>query len=307
MPRLLSTSKPVPTIADMAARSIGSVTITIGLVTIPAKLFTATAKREVAFNRLERATGGRVKQPTVSSVDGRVLKHEDLVAGFEYTPDKFVTFEPDELKALELEGDPDRVRIVGLVPAATVDATHVTKSVFLGPNKGGERAYHLLASLLAHRGLVAIGQRGGRTRDELVVLAPHLSTEGLVMHECLYLDEVRTGTLTEVVPPGTPLSPEELELAGKLFDTLTRPSFRLAINAIADGGAARVKAAVDRKVAGQQIVVPPPREDAGPHVLIEQLRASVPVAARGASPKKATRRSSPASQVRQGRRASRAG
>lgn len=286
----------------MAARSIGSVTLVIGLVAIPAKLYTATSQRELAFNRLDRATGSRVKQQLVSAADGRLLEHADLISGFEYTPDKFVTFTAEELQALAAEADPDVVRIKRIVPAATVDPTHIVKSIFLGPNKGANRSYHLLASLLAHRGQVAIAQRGTRTRDDIFIVAPHRSGEGLVMHECLYEDEVRLATIVDpqVVPPGVVLAPEELELGNRLLDSFERSDFRNALADLVDTGDTRVKAAVDRKVAGHEIVVPPPRKDAGlPIDLLEQLRASVPV--RG--PKKTRAPAAPASQAQSRRRA----
>ncbi|MBX3205134.1 MAG: hypothetical protein KF764_08690 [Labilithrix sp.] len=276
-----------------APRSIGTVTIQLGVVAIAAKLFTATSKRKVEFHRLERATGARVKQPTVSSVTGRLLDGDDVVSGYEYTPGKYVVFEAPELKALEQQAQPDRLRVVAVVPAATLDPTHIVGSAFLGPNKGADRAYHLLASLLAHRGLIAIGTWGGRTRDEIVVLAPHISSEGLVLHDCYYPDEVRSSTLAEAVPPGVPLGSRELELGGRLLGELTQPSFRLVLDGLVDGGAKRVTAAVERKVDGREVVVPPPRADSSPLDLLEQLEASL---ARG--PKKARPAAAPASRKR---------
>jgi len=258
----------------MAARSIGSVTLVLGLVTIPLKLFTATSPKEVKFNRLDRASGARVKQKLFSEADGRELEHADLISGYEYTPDQFVAFDAEELKALEAEGEPERVRITEIVTAVTFEATNVAKTIILGPDKGANRAYHLVASLLAHRGLVAVGQRGGGKRDDLIVIAPHGSGEGLVMHECFYADEVRLETLREV-PAGVTLAPLELELAGQLLDSMAQEKF--APERFVDGGAARVLAAVEKKVAGHRIVLPPPRENVAPIDLLAQLRASVPV------------------------------
>lgn len=262
--------------ARMAARSIGSVTIALGSVAIPVKMFTAQAKREICFNRIDRKTGGRVKQQQISAADGRVLESADIISGYEYTPDQFVTFEPDELKALELAGDPSTVRIRAVAPLEQLDPMRVIRSVILGPDKGAARAYHLLASLLAHRGELAVGQLGGRTRDALVVLAPHPSGEGLVLHECLYTDEIRLETLREVGAPGVVLTSEELELGARVLDGIRHSQIAIALGMLSDGGADRVKAAVDRKVAGQQIVTPPPREAGAPLDLLEQLRASAP-------------------------------
>lgn len=283
------------------ARSIGSVTLTIASVAIPAKLYTAQSKREIAFNRLDRKTGSRVKQQLVSAADGRVLEPADLISGYEYTPDHFVTFEPAELKALEAKADPDRLRITSVVSLETFDAMHVVKSNILAPDKGAERAYHLLASLLVHRAEVAVGQWGGRTRDDVVVVSPrpmHDGKIGLVVHECLYPDEVRSATLAEVAPAGVTLPPRELELGARLLDQFERESFAAALAGLVDGGAARVKAAVEEKAAGHQIVVPPPKDGAAPVDLLAQLEASVP--ARG--PKKA-RATPPASRLQARRRA----
>lgn len=277
----------------MASRSIGSVTILFGLVAIPAKLHTAHAKKEVSFNRLVRGSGARVKQLIVSAADGEHLKSDDIVSGFEYTPDQFVTFTPEELKALELEGDPGRVRIAEVVPRATLDPSHIVKTVNLSPDKGADRPYHLLATQLAARGAVAVGQRGGRTRDDLVVIAPIVTTLGVAlrMHECLYADEVRG--VDELQTSGVAISDVERKLADRLLDGLERPNFDAG--RFADGGSARLKAAVDTKVDGRQIVIPPPQEAQGPIDLLEQLRASVP------GPKKA-RRAPASSPVRSARR-----
>ncbi|MBX3264895.1 MAG: hypothetical protein KF782_34810 [Labilithrix sp.] len=283
-----------------APRSIGSVTITIECVVIPTKLYTATSKRKVDLHRLERATGARVRQPTVSSVSGRDLGRDDVISGYEYTPEKYVTFEPAELKALEQQAQPDRIRIVAAVPAETFDPTHVEGSVFLGPDKGGERSYHLLANGLALRGLVAIGQWGGRTRDELVVLAPHLSGKGLVMHYVLYPDEIRRSTLDEAVPTVAKLSGVEIGLCSALIAKFERPTFEAALADLVDRGAERIRATVDRKVAGHEVVVPPARVDNSPLDLLEQLRASV---GSDAGPKKARAGGAPSSRMQPRKRA----
>jgi DNA end-binding protein Ku len=269
----------------MTARSIGSVTISFGLVAIPAKLYTAHAPKKVSFNRLDRETGSRVKQQMISEATGRVLKGEDLVDGYEYTPDQFVTFAAEELKALEAKADPSRITVVEVAPRATLDTVHILKSVLLDADKGGDRAMQLFASRLAKRGAVAIGQRGGRTRDELVVLAPGGERAALVLHECLYADEVRS---LEKGDAPISLTKAERDLADQLLEELAVEAFDAS--RFTDNGATRIAAAVEEKKAGGQIVVPPPVTTTIPLDLVSQLKASV----RGA-PRK-TRRA-PASQA----------
>lgn len=276
----------------MAARSIGSVTLLIGLVAIPAKLFTAVSTKEVKFNRLHKPPcGSRIQQRTICAAEDKTLESEDVVLGYEYTPDKFVTFSPEELKALELAADPGRIRVVEVVPLATIDPKYLSRTVYLGPDKGAARAYRLIASQLEARASVAVGQLGTRTRDDLVIVRPHEG--GLVLHECYYADEVRSFAETEAVS-GAPFAASRVErqLAGQLLDGLARPAFDA--ERFTNGGAERVRLAVARKVEGKEIVVPMPRASAETLDLEESLRASV--AELGPGTKKA-----PASRVRSGR------
>ena len=97
----------------MAARSIASLTLSFGLVSIPVKLYSATeSSSTVRFNLLAK-DGSRVKQQYVSEKDGKVVERADMVKGYEFEKDRFVLFQPDELKALE-EGSEPRDRHRGL-------------------------------------------------------------------------------------------------------------------------------------------------------------------------------------------------
>jgi len=264
----------VRTIAPMA-RSIGSATIFLALVSIPVKLYTATRKADVSMHTLERKTGARVRRPTVSSVDGRELATDDTIAGYEYEPGRYVTFEPEEIKALEAESEPDVYRVLRVAPVRALDPTQLDGATFLGPDKGGDRAFALLAQLLRDADLVAIAQRGGRVRDHLVMLAPHPTIGGLVAWTLLYPEEVMTATLAEVTPRGAALTDEEVDLGRAVLRELAVSSAELI-----DRGRARLEASVQRKVQGHAIVIPPPREGIAPLTLLEQLRASAPATGR---------------------------
>ena len=133
----------------MPARASGSATISFGLVSIPIKLYTATAPQSVSFNMLHKRCSGRIKMQLFCPVDNEVVDRRDTVKGFEYGKDQYVVFEPEELQKLEAEKT-DRLDIVEFVPADSVDLVYIEQSHYLGPGKGGDRAYKLLSEAMEH-------------------------------------------------------------------------------------------------------------------------------------------------------------
>ena len=134
----------------MAARSLQSVTITFGLVTIPVKMYSATDPRAgVSFTMLD-ANGGRVKQQYVSAESGEVVPRNEMIKGYEFEKDRFVTFTKEELKALE-QAATGAIEITEFVPAASIDPVYYEKAYYLGPDKGGAKPYRLLADAMRTR------------------------------------------------------------------------------------------------------------------------------------------------------------
>lgn len=253
----------------MAARSIGSGTISFGLVSIPIKLYTATSAKSVSFNMLHAACGSRVKQQYVCPVDEVVVERSDMVRGFEYARDRYVTFAEDELKAMEAA----RTGVLELhefVPADTVDLLFIAKTYFLGPDKGGDRAYRLLSESLERNAKLAVGRFAQRGKDNLVLVRPY--EKGLILHECYYADEVRS--FDDVETGGAfELKPIELDLADKLIQQLARDSFDAS--RFRDEWADKVRELVEKKVAGEEVTMPPEAPRAEIIDLLEALKRSV--------------------------------
>jgi DNA end-binding protein Ku len=119
----------------MAARSIASLTVSFGLVSIPVKLFSATeASRAISFNMLHKACGSRVKQQYICAKEEVVVPREDIVKGYEFSKDQYVMFTPEELKALEETGT-HTADITEFVPLKSVDPVYFDKAYYLGPDK----------------------------------------------------------------------------------------------------------------------------------------------------------------------------
>lgn len=251
----------------MAARSIGTGKITFGLVSIPVKLFTAASSEAVSLNTLHTC-GSRVKQQLRCAAEDIPIEHADTVKGFEYAKDQYVQITASDLESLKAAATSE-LALEEFVPADTVDAVAVEKSYFLGPDKGGDAGYATLALALERTRKVGVGRftRAGRT--PLVIVRPYRG--GLLLQEAYYAHEVRSWDdvpKAEVTP-----SAEHVRAAELLIAQLAGPAFDAS--AYRDEWAEKVRALVEKKVAGEEIVAAPP-PPAGPVLdLLEALQRSV--------------------------------
>jgi len=132
----------------MTARPIGSATISFGLVSVPVKLYaSAESAAAVSFHLVHKECGTRLKQQYICPKDGQIVERDDMAKGYEFAKGQYVLFSPDELKALE-EKATNSIDIAEFVTLSEVDRIYLDKVYFLGPDKGGERAYRLLAQTL---------------------------------------------------------------------------------------------------------------------------------------------------------------
>jgi DNA end-binding protein Ku len=262
----------------MAARSIASATISFGLVSIPIKLYTAASSNNVSFNMLHKKCGTRVKQQYVCPFDKEVVERTDMVKGYEYTKGQFVQMTDEEMQALQGEKT-DRLDIVEFVPAQSLDLVYIDTTYYLGPGKGGDRAYKLLSEAMERTGKIAVGRFGARGREQLVALRPYKG--GLSMHPMHYADEVRS--MDDVERPGQlTFKPIEEELADKLIEELSSTEFRHEQyhNDYRD----RVLAAIEQKAAGHEITAPAEQPQAQIIDLFEALKRSLAEKANKSAP-----------------------
>ena len=254
-----------------AARSIASLTLGFGLVSIPVKLYSATeSSASVRFNMLAK-DGSRVKQQYVSEKDGKVVERADMIKGYEFEKDKFVLFEPSELKALE-EGSSHVIDIVAFVPEKSIDPIYYDKAYMLAPDKRGGKPYALLAEAMRQSGRCALARWSWKTKRYVVQVRP--AEDGLMLQQLYFADEVRS--LKDLAIEKVDCTQAELGLAMQLIDQIAADGYDPA--AYHDEEKERVLAAIDRKIAGQQIVAHEEVESpAGGQVidLMEALRASL--------------------------------
>ena len=253
----------------MAARAIASGVISFGLVSIPVKLYTSASSEQVRFNMLDSRHGVRVKQQYYSPADNKVLDKNEIIKGYEYARDQFVTFTDEELKALEADRS-NHIEIVEFVPLGTFDFVQIEKTYYLGADKGGDKAYRLLSHAMKSRDKVAVGRWAARGKEQLVLVRPY--KEGLILHQLYYANEVRSFEESDDTAKVS-FSDKELDLAEKLIDQLSVDEF--SKDKYKDDYADRVRQAVDQKVAGKEIVMAAEAPRAQIIDLFEALKRSI--------------------------------
>ena len=255
-----------------AARSIGSLTVSFGLVAIPVKLFTANqSSNAISFNLLHKADGSRLRQQYICQKDGAVVERDDMVKGYEFAKDQYVRFTPEEIKALEEVGS-HAVEISEFVPIESIDPVYYDKTYYLAPDKGAGKPYALLTEALKQAGRCGVGRWAARGKGYLVILRP--IGDVLAMQQLHYAADVRTASEVEIPKPE--VKPAELKLAQQLIDAQTAEKFDP--DAYKDEVRGRIEAAIKKKVdEGQEItmVEPAPPGEGKVIDLMEALRASL--------------------------------
>jgi DNA end-binding protein Ku len=258
----------------MAARSIASLTVSFGLVSIPVKLYSATeASRAVSFNLLHKNCGSRLKQQYICVKEDVPVVREEMVKGYEFAKDQYVMFAPEELKALE-EAGTHAADITEFVPLDSIDPVFFDKAYYLAPDKGGAKPYALLARALRDSKRCALGRWAARGKQYIVMIRPVQSAEltGLVMQQLLYAGEVRS--IAEIDIPKAEVRDAELKLAQQLIEQQATDHFDPA--AYTDEVRARIEAAVQKKVEGQEITLAQAPEPGAQVIdLMDALRASL--------------------------------
>ncbi|MDA1076589.1 MAG: Ku protein [Proteobacteria bacterium] len=253
----------------MAARAIGSGTISFGLVAIPIKLFSTTdTTKAIHFNYLS-TDGSRLKQQYIRASDGQIVEREGRVQGYEFAKGQYETFTPDEIKAMNVEST-NAIEITEFIPLKEVERLYIEKVYFMGPDKGAARSYHLLKQALKASERAALAKYAARGKSYLVLVRP--MGDGLVMEQLKHHDEMRS--IDEVPLDVCELDDAELDLALKIIEQRVNDKFEP--EKYQDEVRSRMLELIEQKIDGQEISVPPEEKAEAKIIdLMEALRASV--------------------------------
>jgi len=262
----------------MPARAISSATVSFGLVSIPIKLYSAhETANDIHFNMLHAECGTRLKQQYICPLHERTISRDETARGYEFAKGQYVMLSDDEYKALQEVAD-NTIALTEFVPAKEVDPVYFERSYYMGPDKGGERAYRLLIDAMNETGLVGLAKYAARGKQYLVLVRP-FGKEGLILHQLHYSDEIKS--FAEVpIKEGKPATTAEVKLAVQLIEQIAEKKF--VPDKYEDEVKERMIALIEKKVQGEEITAAPePAPQAQVIDLMEALRKSLGMAGGG--------------------------
>lgn len=254
-------------------RAIWTGAISFGLVTIPVKMYSAVQRKNVRFHQLNGKTGVRIQQKRVDPSTGDEVPYDDIVKGYELSPDRYVVIEPSELEAL----DPKKTKTIDIedfVEEAEIDPIFYDHPYYLAPGAGGAKPYRLLLEAMQETGRVAIAKVVIRSKEQLVAIRP--MGEALEMSTMVFADEVLSAERLDELPDPDEVktTKRELDIAKQLVDSLAgawepdkyRDTYREEVIAL-----------IERKASGEEIAEQPAldEEEAPVPDLMSALKASL--------------------------------
>ncbi len=258
-------------------RSIWKGAVSFGLVSINVKLYSATEDKDIRFNQVHAADGGRIKYKRVCSIDGEEVEYADIAKGYELPDGDVIILTDEDFDELPLNSRRE-IEVLEFVDQDEIDPIHFEKTYYLEPDGPAARPYVLLRDALENAGQVAITKIALRNRESLAAL--RVRDGVLVMHTMRWPDEIRTpdfGFLDEDIS----VRPQELQMAEALISSM---SGSFDPSEFTDGYRAALTALLEAKQTGGEVVQPEEPEDTGGAVvdLMSALRRSVERARGGA-------------------------
>ncbi|HET8975045.1 MAG TPA: Ku protein [Solirubrobacterales bacterium] len=233
------------------ARAIWSGSISFGLLNVPVKMYSAVSKQTIRFRELRESDGSRVKHKRVAEADGKEVAYDDIVKGYEFAPDQYVTLTREELAEL----DPKKTRAIEIqdfVDLDDIDPIYFEQPYYLGPDKGAEKAYSLLVQAMNDSRKVAVARFVLRNKEHLAAIRP--MDDVLTMATMRFHDEVTSpedlGGDVFADKPGKP-DKRELEMAKQLIESL---STDFDADKYRDEYREELLAMLERKASGKEIV-----------------------------------------------------
>lgn len=246
--------------------------ISFGLVAIPIALYTATRDNDIHLNQLHKEDQSRIRYKKTCAHCGKEVKPEDIVKGYEYDKDQYVVITDEELEKIKTKKERS-IQILHFAQLDQISPVYYDKSYQALPQPGGEKAFELLRVALMEEQKIAIGKTVLGTKDTLMALIPR--EEGMLISTMFFEDEIKEMPKTYAKPE---LQRNEIDMAKTLINAMDTPFDPAAYH---DEYQQKLRQLIEDKIAGREIVAPPPEKD-NIIDLMEALKASVEKVKQGA-------------------------
>jgi DNA end-binding protein Ku len=242
-------------------------------VNVPVKLYSAVSRKTVRFHQLHDADHVRIQQKRVCPADGEEVAYDNIVKGYEISPDQYVVIEPEELEAL----DPKKTRAIEIqefVDLDEIDPIFYDHPYYLAPDTGAAKAYRLLLRAMEETNKVAIARVVIRQKEHLVAI--RATGDVMTMATMIFNEEVVSpDTIEELPDDEAEASPREIEMAEQLIGSLTADFDPTKYH---DEYRERVMELIEAKASGAELAIQPAPEPAKVPDLMAALEQSLAAA-----------------------------
>jgi DNA end-binding protein Ku len=250
------------------ASSVWKGHITFGLISLPVRLTAAARSETISFNQLHKQDNSRVKQVLFCIAEDKPVPRNELVKGYEYEEGRYVVVDDEDIKKIQPK-TAKVMEILEFVDARDVDAVYLESSYYLHPEEAGEKAYTVLFEALKRTGRAGVAKVTMHNREHVVILRP--GKKGLMLHTMYYQDEVRASD--EFRTDGSVVKDPEVAMAQQLIEALVVP---FEPGKYSDGYRETLRAMIDAKISGQEVVKAPPAQELAPVIdIMEALKNSL--------------------------------
>ena len=257
-----------------SARALWKGVIEFEMVTVPVKLYTAVRPQAIHFRMLHDQDNVPVRQVLECPIEKKEVPREHVVKGYEVTRGRYVIVSEEEMDKVAPTAS-RTIKVHSFVDPGEIDPIYYEKAYWLGPDKGGEKAYGVFLQALTETNRAAVVEYVMRGKEYLGAIRPK---EGVLCletmrygNEVVPVDEVLEG------PVKTKLNERELKTAEQLVEAL---AVDFDPSRYHDEWRSCVMEMIERKAAGEEIPVqkPPPREATKSPDLLDVLKASIAAA-----------------------------
>ena len=243
---------------------------------IPIRVFPATdAAATLSFNQLHAECGTRIQQKRWCPSCDREVANTDLAKGYEFEKGRYVMLSDDDMASVR----PESTRVINLVrftEASRIDPVYLDRPYYLAPDgQVVAEAFAVIREGMATK--AGIGKLALHGREYLVSVQPR--ERGLVMYTLRRAREIRGMTaIDELSHVPTQVNDDEIALARQVIKNFEGD---LDLSEYRDEYQDELRAVIDAKIAGKEIVAPV--EEAPPKVvnLMEALRKSLDTVSTG--------------------------
>lgn len=255
--------------------------ISFGLVYIPITLHNSIKENDIGFNMIDKKTMSRVKyKKTCAACDGREVKQEDIVKGYEYEEGKYVIFEESDFEKIKTKKDKN-ITIERFVQLDEVDPLYFDRPYYVNPT-GAEKAFSVLLEAMEQENKAAIAKTVLGTKETLILIR---SKDGQMLLNTLFFeDEVTKNPAKDIKEKG---SSAELKMAKAIIDGMTG---EFNPEEYKDEYREKVQQAIEQKIAGKEIVSPKEKNTTTVANLMDALTKSLELTKRQKSTKKGTKK-----------------